>query len=128
MADHTALKTVAAVGVFVAMILGLTFTGVYWLVSPVYRSEAVVQVSVPVNVAPEAAGAYVAKAADTLKSETVTFPAWQTLRAANYGMQDNREEWLNTLGTRLTLRPDVNTKTISVQYTGATRSGRGASV
>ena len=47
LADHGALKTVAAVGIFVIMILGATFFGVYQFVSPTYRSEAIV--ALPAN-------------------------------------------------------------------------------
>ena len=44
LADHNAIKTVAAVGIFVIMVLGSVFFGVYRFVHPVYRSQALVTI------------------------------------------------------------------------------------
>ena len=125
LADHSALKTVAAVGIFVIMILGSVFAGVYKFANPSFRSEAVVQLAPPTGLAGADLQAWVDKQVEFIKSDDVTFAAWKMLRTPDehYGMHDVREEWLGSLPRNLTLKPDLATKTVSVQYTGPNADG-----
>lgn len=120
MADHTAIKTVAAVGVFLAMILGITFAGVYWLVAPVYRGEAIVQTTPPAKITDSATPAWLEQQDKSLRNPELIVSAWQTLRQDNYSGHDNREDWINTLDKHLLTRPDPASKSLVIQYTGAT--------
>lgn len=124
LADHAAIKTVAAVGIFVIMILGITFAGVYWLISPVYRTEAVVQLTaLNPQSPPERIAQALQSAMEQMQSQNVTYPAWVALRAGNYNLQDNRQEWLEGLPAHLTLHVDSASRTLSLYYTGRSADG-----
>ncbi len=126
LADHNALKTVAAVGIFVIMVLGSVFISVYKFVNPIYRSEAVVQL-VPPATTPQgpALQAWLARQMEFIRSDDVTFTAWKMLRTPDehYGMHDVREDWLASLSKNLSLQLDAGTKTLAVRYTGANAEG-----
>jgi chromosome segregation ATPase len=128
LADHNALKTVAAVGIFVIMILGSTFFGVYKFVNPVYGSEALVRVAPPPPPAgPSGAEAtvWLNKQAEAVRSEGVTFEAWKKLRSdeVKYGGHEGREEWLASLDKNLSVKVDPGTKTLSIQYDAPSAEG-----
>ncbi len=79
----TPLKTVAAVGIFVIMVLGSVFISVYKFVNPIYRSEAVVQLTPPaatVASGTAATQAWLTRQMEFIRSEDVTFTAWKILR------------------------------------------------
>jgi chromosome segregation ATPase len=125
LADHNALKTVAAVGIFVIMVLGSVFIGVYKFVNPVYRSEAVVQLAPPASIAGAEQQAWMAKQVDFFRTDDLTFTAWKMLRAPDehYGMHDVREEWLASLSKNLSVQLDPASKTVAIRYTGPNPDG-----
>ncbi len=125
LADHNAIKTVAAVGIFVIMVLGSVFFGVYHFVKPIYRSEAVVQLAAPQNVQPPQLDSWLKQQMEFVRSSDVTYAAWNILRSADehYAMHDVRDEWLATLPSHLHLTLDAGSKTLTVQYTGADPQG-----
>ena len=69
LADHNAIKTVAAVGIFVIMVLGSVFFGIYRFVRPTYRSEAVVQLAVPQDLQGADVDTWITKQIEFVKSE-----------------------------------------------------------
>jgi hypothetical protein len=123
LADHSAIKTVAAVLVCVIMILGIVFTGVYKFVNPVYRSEAVVQLAPPAGLEGVELQAWLTKQMEFMRSNDVTFAAWKVLRSENYGMHDVREDWVGSLGKNLGMQLDGASRTLSVRYTGPNPEG-----
>ena len=125
LADHNALKTVAAVGIFVIMVLGSVFIGVYKFVNPVYRSEAVVQLAPPASISGPEQQAWLSKQVDFFRNDDVTFTAWKMLRTPDehYGMHDVREEWVASLPKNLIVQLDPGTKTVAIRYTGPNPEG-----
>lgn len=124
LADHKALKTVAAVGIFVIMILGSSFFGVYKFVSPIYHSEAIVQLSPPANLAGPQRQVWFTRQMEDVKSRDVTYAAWNILRSDDhYGMHDVREAWLNSLNKNLTLKIDNANATLFIRYAGPDADG-----
>ena len=69
LADHNAFKTVAAVGIFVIMVLGSAFLGVNHFVHPLYRSEAVVQLAAPQDLHGADLESWMNKQAEAVRSE-----------------------------------------------------------
>ena len=125
LADHNALKTVAAVGIFVIMVLGSTFIGVYKFANPTYRSEAVIQLAPAQGVAGNELQGWMARQMEFMRSEDVTFAAWKILRSPenHYAMQDGRDEWLTSLTKNLVMQIDPTTKTLTVRYSGPIAEG-----
>ncbi len=124
LADHNALKTVAAVGIFVIMILGGTFTAVYRFVNPVYRTEAVLQLTPPAGVTDQALPAWFERQATILRSdEELQQVCWQALCAENYALQDTREEFSHSLPGNLRVQADPAARTVSLQYAGVAADG-----
>jgi hypothetical protein len=125
LADHNALKTVAAVGIFLILILGSVFFGVYKFVSPVYRSEALVQLSPPAGMQGAELQAWLSRQMEFLRTPEVTFAAWKVLRAEGerYGMHDVREEWVGSLKDSLSMELEEGTRTMSIRYTGHQAEG-----
>jgi len=125
LADHNAIKTVAAVGIFVIMILGSVFIGVYRFVRPVYRSEAVVQLAAPQNLQGAELDGWLKQQMDYMRSNEVTSAAWKVLRSEeqHYSMHDVRDEWVNSLPSRLNLTLDGGSKALSVRYSGSDAEG-----
>jgi hypothetical protein len=127
LADHSAIKTVAAVILGVGMILGMTFLAVYKFVSPVYGSEALVQVAAPANLGPAEAGAWLNQQAEAVSSQANTFEAWKKLRSdeVKYGVHESREEWVGTLPKNLvtSVKTEGNIKTLSIQYDSTSAEG-----
>jgi chromosome segregation ATPase len=125
LADHNALKTVAAVGIFVIMVLGSVFIGVYKFVNPIYRSEAVVQLAPPASITGPEQQSWMAKQVDFFRADDLTFTAWKMLRTPDehYGMHDVREEWLASLPKSLVLQLDPGTKTVAIRYSGPNPDG-----
>ena len=124
LADHNALKTVAAVGIFVIMILGSTFFGVYKFVNPTYQSEALVQLSPPANVHGVELQAWLTRQMDVVKSNDVTSAAWKLLRADDhYAMQDVQAAWLASLEKNLSLQVDTANRTLFIRYSGNNADG-----
>ncbi len=125
LADHNAIKTVAALGIFVIMILGSSFFGVYRFVHPVYRSEAVVRLAPDEHLQGAELQTWIKSQADFLHTNEVTFAAWKILRSAeeHYGMQDVREEWLGSLTKNMTVQTDATSKTLAIRYTGPDAEG-----
>jgi chromosome segregation ATPase len=125
LADHNAVKTVAAVGIFVIMVLGSVFFSVYRFVRPVYRSEAVVQLAAPQELAATDLDAWLRQQMEFTRSSDVTYAAWKILRGEDehYAMHDVRDEWLATLPSHLHLTLDSGSKTLAVQYSGPEAHG-----
>ncbi len=123
LADHNAIKTVAAAGIFVIMVLGSVFFGVYRFVRPVYRSEAVIQLAAPEN-STDVDG-WLGKQMAFLRSNEVAYTAWKLLREGDehYNMHDVREEWLASLGDHLSIARDAGGKALVVRYTGPEAEG-----
>ncbi len=120
LADHNALKTVAAVGIFVIMVLGSAFLSVYKFVAPNYRTEAVVQLVVPAGVTGQELSAWQSRQAEFVRNSEVTYAAWKILRGPDerYAMHDVRDEWLQSLVKNLTLQLDPQSKTLALRYSG----------
>ena len=125
LADHNAIKTVAAVGIFVIMVLGSVFFGVYRFVPPLYRSEAVVQLAAPPDLQGVELQAWLNQQKAFMWSGEVTAAAWKILRNGedHYAMHDVREEWLGSLGSHLSLSLDPASNTLAVRYTGPDAEG-----
>jgi chromosome segregation ATPase len=125
LADHNALKTVAAVGIFLIMILGSVFLGVYKFVSPMYRSEAVVQLAPPAGLEGVELQAWLTRQMEFMRSNEVTFAAWKVLRSEgeNYSMHDVREQWMSSLGTKLNMELDGAARRLSIRYMGPNAHG-----
>lgn len=125
LADHNALKTVAAVGIFVIMVLGSTFIGVYKFANPTYRSEAVIQLAPAQGMSGAPLQSWMARQMEFMRSEDVTFAAWKVLRSPeeHYAMHDVREEWLNSLMKNLVMQIDPTTKTLTLRYSGPSAEG-----
>jgi uncharacterized protein involved in exopolysaccharide biosynthesis len=123
LADHNALRTVAAVGIFLLMILGSSFVGIYTFLSPVYRTEAVIHTA-PGNAEADIDG-WLNRQVDFIKSPEVTSAAWRILRSPDnhYAMHDVREEWLNSFTSHLTIAPDDAARTLTLRYTGPAADG-----
>lgn len=123
LADHNALRTVAAVGIFLLMILGSSFAGIYTFLSPVYRTEAVIRTA-PGNAEADIDG-WLNRQAEFIKSPEVTSAAWRILRSPDnhYAMHDVREEWLNSFAKHLTIAPDDAARTLTIRYTGPAAEG-----
>jgi hypothetical protein len=121
LADHSAIKTVAAVVFSVFMILGGTFLAVYKFVSPVYGSEALVQVNPPANIAGKETAAWLGQQGATIRSTPVAHEAWKLLRsdAYNYNGHAGRDEWIASLPSDLTIKTS-GAHSISIQYEAAT--------
>jgi chromosome segregation ATPase len=115
LADHSALKTVAAVGIFVIMILGITFAGVYQFMSPTYRSEAIV--TLPAGTTSEA------DMNKLVHSDNVVNTAWERLANDGYNLQAERDAFAKTLQTDLQLHVTPAAKQLSITYTGGSSSG-----
>jgi len=116
---------VAAVGIFVIMVLGSVFFGVYRFANPVYRAEAIVQLAPPATAHGVELEAWFTRQVEFLKSTEVTTAAWKALRAPDehYAMHDVREEWLATLPKLLNLQLDEASKTVAIRYTGPASDG-----
>ena len=125
LADHNAIKTVAAVGIFVIMVLGSVFVGVYHFIYPVYRSEAVVKLAPPPDLQGQDLTTWLGSQMEYVRSKETTFAAWKVLRSneEHYAMHDVREEWLASLGKHLSMDADASTKTLSIRYTGPNPEG-----
>jgi len=125
LADHNALKTVAAVGIFLILILGSVFCGVYKFVNPTYRSEATVQLAPPANLQGVELQAWLTRQMEFMRSPEVTFAAWKVLRSEgeHYSMHDVREEWVASLGQRLSMQLDGATRTLAIRYVGPNAQG-----
>lgn len=125
LADHNAIKTVAAVGIFVIMILGSAFFGVYRFMSPVFRSEAVVQLTPPAGLQGLEAEAWLSRQMEFVRSPEVTHAAWKVLRSAeeHYAMHDVRDEWLGSINKHLSMQIDSPGKTLSIRYSGPNATG-----
>jgi hypothetical protein len=125
LADHSALKTVAAVGIFLIMILGSVFFGVYKFVAPTYRGVAVVQLAPPAGLQGTELQAWLTRQMEFLRSQDVTFAAWRILRGGDqhYTMHDVREEWLATLGKSLTMQLDGASRALAIRYYGREAEG-----
>ncbi|HVS71385.1 MAG TPA: hypothetical protein VHQ47_09040 [Phycisphaerae bacterium] len=123
LADHHALRTVAAVGIFLLMVLGASFAAIYTFVSPVYRAEAVVQTAPPAGGVQ--ADAWLEQQAAFLRSPELTAAAWRILRAPDnhYAMHDVREEWVGSLVSHLSVTPDDAAHTLAIRYTGPAADG-----
>lgn len=118
LADHSAMRTVGIVSIAVAAILFTVFSGVYHFVKPVWRSEAIVQVTPPASLHEKDVAGWLAKQEETLRSPDVIAIAWQGLRQDGYGGHDNRDAFVASLAAQLKVTPDVGSKQLSVQYTG----------
>ncbi len=125
LADHNAIKTVAAVGIFVIMVLGSVFFGIYHFVNPLYRAEATVQLAVPSNLQGADLELWFNKQMEFVRSDEVTSAAWKVLRSPDehYGMHDVREEWAGSLGSHLTMELDSKKAALTVQYSGPDANG-----
>ncbi|HVT81800.1 MAG TPA: hypothetical protein VHM90_14235 [Phycisphaerae bacterium] len=125
LADHNAIKTVAAVGIFVIMVLGSVFFGIYRFVRPTYRSEAVVQLAVPQDLQGSDVDTWISKQIDFVKSEENTALAWQVLRSGDvhYSMHDVRDQWLESLPSHLSVTRDAQNKSMVIRYTGPDADG-----
>ena len=125
LADHNAIRTVAAVGIFVIMVLGGVFLGVYRFVHPLYRSEAVVQLAPPADLQGEDLQKWLNSQSLFMRSKELTDGAWNVLRSpeVRYAMHDVREAWAGSLPERLTLSLDSGSKTLAVKYTGPEAGG-----
>ena len=128
LADHNALKTVAAVGIFLIMILGSTFIGIYKFANPTYRTEAVIQLAPPPaqqGVAGNDLQAWMARQMEFMRTDDVTFAAWKVLRSpeGHYAMHDLREEWLASLTRNLVMQIDPTTKTLDGSLFRTDRGG-----
>jgi len=120
LADHNAFKTVAAVGIFVIMVLGSAFFGVNHFVHPLYRSEAVVQLAAPQDLHGAELESWMNKQMEAVRSNDVTFAAWKVLHSGDthYTLQDVRDEWIATLPRSLQLSVDSHAKTLTLRYFG----------
>jgi|GEM_PF-3608695 len=120
LADHNALKTVAAVGIFVIMILGGVFLGVYKFVNPLYRSEAVVQLAPPANLPAPELNAWLTRQGEALRTGDIPLAAWKILRSPDekYAGHDSRDEFIASLRQQLAVQVDAGSKTLAVRYTG----------
>lgn len=125
LADHNALKTVAAVGIFVIMVLGSVFVSVYKFMNPVYRSEAVVQLAAPAGLQGAELLAWETRQREFLRNNEVTFAAWKVLRGVDekYAMHDVRDEWLAALTRHLDVQLDTQSRTLAIRYTGSDAQG-----
>ncbi|HVX85669.1 MAG TPA: hypothetical protein VH253_12885 [Phycisphaerae bacterium] len=125
LADHHALRTVAAVGIFLLMVLGGSFAAVYTWVSPLYRGEAVIQTAPPPRAGGVQADAWLQQQAAFLRSPELTSAAWRILRAPDnhYAMHDAQEDWINSLPRHLTIIPDDTARSLTIRYTGPAAEG-----
>ncbi len=125
LADHNAFKTVAAVGIFVIMVLGSAFFGVTHFVRPLYQSEAVVQLAAPSDLQGTDLQNWLNNQVQYLHSNDVAVAAWKVLKSAenHYTLQDVREEWLASLQKNLTLSLDSRAKSITIHYAGLDPDG-----
>ncbi len=116
LADHSALKTVAAVGIFAIMILGATFFGVYQFVSPTYRSEA--------NVKLATNGAAATDPVKFINSPEVVNAAWEHLaNDEHYNVQTEHDAFVGTLADNLNVKVDSTAQQVTIQYTGPSKEG-----
>jgi hypothetical protein len=125
LADHNAIKTVAAVGIFVIMILGSAFAGVYRFVRPVYRSEAIVQLAAPKDLQGADLENWLNKQMAFVRDNDVTFGAWKILRGSDehYSMHDVRDEWVASLNKNLAMQLDAATQKLFIRYSGPDAEG-----
>ncbi len=126
LADHNAVKTVAAVGIFVIMISGRhAFLGVYQFVRPVYQSEATIKLAPQPTLTGPALDAWINAQAEYIKSPEVTAAAWKVLRGGDehYAMHSTTDEWLASLGKNLSVDASASTGTLLVKYTGPDAAG-----
>jgi len=124
LADHNAIKTVAAVGILLIMILGSTFAGVYRFVNPEYRGEALVQLTPPAEITPDKTEAWLQSQATLLRANaTVQQIAWTALRQDGYAMHDTKEAWGLSLPADLTTTVDAASKAIAVRVKGWSADG-----
>jgi len=125
LADHNAIKTVCAVGIFVIMILGSAFFGVYRFVHPEYRSEAVVQLAPPAELQGIELEAWFNRQMEFVRNQEVTAGAWKVLRSTeeHYAMHDVRDEWIASLPKHLAMQLDSSTKTLAIRYSGPDAEG-----
>jgi chromosome segregation ATPase len=125
LADHNAIKTVCAAGIFVIMVFASVFFGVYRFVHPVYRGQSVVQLAPPPELKGAELDAWMNKQMAFLRSPEVAGGAWKVLRSPeeHYSMHDVREEWANSLGENLSLKVDTGAKTVQVTYAGQDPEG-----
>ena len=125
LADHNALKTVAAVGIFVIMVLGSVFLSVYKFVSPEFRSEAVVQLAPPPGLQGVELQAWQTRTAEFARNNEVTYAAWKILRGPDekYAMHDVRDEWIGSLARQMVVQLDPQSKTVAIRYSGTDPAG-----
>ncbi len=120
LADQSALKTVAAVGIFVVMVLGSTVAGVYSLARPRYESAAIVQLQPPAALHGTARAKWFNGEKQALRGLPVLNSAWQILARANYGGQNTRRAFISSLANDLHTRVDAKAGTMSVHYASGT--------
>lgn len=115
LADHSAAKTVAAVGIFVIMILGISFGAVYQFISPTYRSEAIVNL--------QSSTSSDGEMNKLVRSDTVVNSAWDHLANDGYNLQSERDAFVRTLADDLQVHVMPATKQMSLAYAGSSSTG-----
>ncbi|MCL2645736.1 MAG: hypothetical protein FWD61_01880, partial [Phycisphaerales bacterium] len=127
LADHSALKTVAAVGIFMILTLVASFVGVYKFAKLGYQAEAIVQLYPPASMKGQELDAWLTRQSVTVKLDDVTFEAWKLLRSdGHYSMYDVRDSWLGSLARNLDVQvdsTDPRLPTLLIRYAGNDADG-----
>jgi hypothetical protein len=123
-ARSSAIKTLAAVALFALMVLGITVVGVYGFVSPVFRSEADVQLVPPSDLKPADLPDWLARQTKDVRADPeVLEDAWKQMREVGSSRYNSKEEWLAALPRDMDVKLDTATKTMSVRMIGDSRAG-----
>jgi hypothetical protein len=113
------IKTLATTLILMVLVVCSTFAGVYCFVSPVYRSEAVVQLEPPANLTSAEVPAWLIRRASDVKDDAkVLQEAWTRMRTQGYSAYDSKEDWLAALRNEMEVTLTTKSKTVRLRMVG----------
>ena len=120
------IETLVTMGLYAALITRIAFTCVYGLVSPVFRSEAVVQLAPPSDLKTADVQQWLARQAKDAGSDLeVLQNAWKQMQRLGYSRHHSGKEWLASLPHEMEVKVDTASKTMAVRMLGDSPEGLG---
>jgi hypothetical protein len=109
------VRTLATIVFGLLLVFGLPFAGVYSLVPPVFRSEAVVQLQPPRQLKNVEVPKWLARQVSEVRTNPhVLDQAWAQMRDKGYSRYANKEDWLAALPSNMDVKLDVTTNKLTI--------------
>jgi hypothetical protein len=109
------VRTLTKIALCLLLVFGVPFAGVYSLVPPVFRSEAVVQLQPPVQMKNLEVHKWLARQVSEVWSNPhILEQAWAQMRDKGYSRYANKGDWLAALPHNMDVKLDVTSNKLTI--------------